>query len=422
MSSIRSRIVLVVFAVTACLFSLLGTIGFVQLAHSGRSAMSERINFVLDQLETGLRAGATAVSIRTADGVTAEIAETTTRSKAAFPDVIQVRRDMAVGSKRLTLIGSASKAPLTQSLASLYRMMWFGIPLAVLLATAAASVAVQRALLPVAEITRFARSVSRERSAARVPVPDTDDEIQELATTVNAMLTRLEESQRQQKQFTSDAAHELRTPLMALQGEIELASRLDQPADQDFLDRVESLTRRLASRVDDLVLLSLLDEQSPLRLEQVALDDVLRFEATLIRAQVIDGSDRNYLTKCDRNLIARAVRNLLVNARRHASATVIASIVHEGCSIAIHVDDDGSGIPQDAAKKIFQRFGRLDEARSGGSGLGLAIVKSIAAAHGGDVQFEASPLGGARFTLRLPSHPEDIDSAGTPQSGTKLGA
>ncbi len=405
LNGVRGRIVLVVIAVTACLYSLLGTIGFMQIATSGRSAIRERINVVLDQFEAGLRAGTNAVTITTADGVEAQVADNSIVSATVAPDVLQVRRPITVDGTRMTLLGSASEARLTESMRSLYRTMWIGIPLAVVLTAIVAALAVRRALSPVSEITRFAASVTRHDASARVPVPDTDDEIEELANTVNAMLGRIEDGQRQQRQFTSDAAHELRTPLMALQGEIELALRLHEPVDEPFLTRLESLSTRLGSRVDDLVLLSSLDERPPLHPELVSIVKLVQGEADVVRAHVNVLGGPDVTAMVDRRLVVRAVSNLLANANRHAGALVEVAVVADGKDVLIHVDDDGPGVSTSEAEKIFQRFGRLEEARSvdsGGSGLGLAIVASVAQIHGGNVVVTASPLGGARFTLRLP--------------------
>ena len=409
LNGVRGRIVLVVIAVTACLYSLLGTVGFIQIATSGRTAIRERVNVVLDQYEAGLRAGTNAVSLTTADGVEAQVADNATLSATVAPDVLQVRRTIELDNRTVVLLGSASKARLTESMHSLYRTMWVGIPLAVVLTAIVAALAVRRTLSPVSEITRFAASVTRHDASARVPVPDTDDEIEELAVTVNAMLGRIEEGQRQQRQFTSDAAHELRTPLMALQGEIELAQRLHEPVDDAFLARLESLTKRLSSRVADLVLLSSLDEHPPIHRERLSVSALVEDEAVIVRAHMNCVHDADVFAMVDQRLVVRAVSNLLANATRHARSRVEASVVDQGDDVVVHVDDDGPGVSAEEAEKIFQRFGRLEEARSvdsGGSGLGLAIVASVAQAHDGAVTVTASPLGGARFTLRLPKGSE----------------
>ena len=135
------------------------------------------------------------------------------------------------------------------------------MPLGVLVTAVIAGLATRRALRPVSVITDLAATIEARDTTMRVPVPDTDDEIEHLARTVNEMLDRIAAGRAAQRQFTSDAAHELRTPLMALKGEIELAIRAPDDVDVTFLPRLEALGDRLARRVDDLVLLSTLDEE-----------------------------------------------------------------------------------------------------------------------------------------------------------------
>lgn len=402
---VRGRVVLMVVAVTACLYSLLGTIGFVQIAHSGRAEIRERIGHVLDTLEAGLRTGGGTVTITTPDGVSAYALDPRTPQLPGRPGEITVRRSVLAGGTRVALIGSASQARLTDSLQTLYRGLWIGIPVAVLLTGMMTGMAMRRALRPVSEITGLAATIGLHNSSARVPVPDTGDEIHQLATTLNEMLDRIDAGRVAQKQFTSDAAHELRTPLMALQGEIEIAQRTATGPDDAFLQRVSTLSHRLGDRVDDLVLLSTLDEQPPLRLQRDVLLDCVRTEAHDVAGETeIVGDD--VAVDVDPKLMGRAIRNLLANAHRHARRSVRATVSGEGDWVWLHVDDDGDGIPHGDAEVIFGRFRRLEEARSsdsGGAGLGLAIVASVAAAHGGTVSATTGPLGGARFSLRLPA-------------------
>jgi two-component system OmpR family sensor kinase len=397
-TGVRGRVVLTVLVVSAVLYSLLATIGFLQLAHAGRDATRERVGEVLDQLEASVRTGGTTVRLTTPDGVEAIVASDP--STAVPSGEILVRRDITVRGAVVHLEGRASEAPLSDNLRRLHRGLWITVPIAVLLTAGAAGLAMRRALWPVSEITALAATIGPGDVTTRVPVPDTDDEVAHLATTVNGMLDRIAEGRLAQHRFTSDAAHELRTPLMAIQGELELARRHPATIDDGFVIRLEREALRMAERVDDLVLLSTLDERPPLHRESFDLLELVQDEAGELD---VDGGP--ITVAADRRLVARAVRNLIANARRHATSTVTVSVVRDGDRTWVHVDDDGPGIPAELRNAVFERFARLDEARSsdrGGAGLGLAIVAGVAAAHDGGVAAGATPTRGARVSLWLP--------------------
>jgi two-component system, OmpR family, sensor kinase len=404
-SGVRGRVTFSIFAVTAVLYSILGTLGFLSIAEGGRSAIRERIGEVLTQLEDGIRSGTGTLTISTNDGVDAFVVADGSEP-TAVPGLIEVTREVAVGGVTLTLVGRSSEARLADSLRSLHRSLWIAIPIAAVVSAAMAGYATRRALRPVGSITALADSIGGTMDGARVPVPDTDDEISHLATTLNAMLDRVDAGRTTQQQFTSDAAHELRTPLMALQGEQELLANGTQPFDTATLDRLSALSARLGERIDDLVLLSTLDEHRPLALASVDLVALVRSEAADLLPDIeIVGTAPNVMV--DRVLVARAVRNLLANASRHRHELVRVTIEHNGARVLVHVDDDGPGVPPDAADRIFGRFARLDTSRgstTGGAGLGLAIVAAVAQAHDGGASVDGSALGGARFTLWFPHH------------------
>ncbi|MCU1501980.1 MAG: putative two-component sensor kinase [Ilumatobacteraceae bacterium] len=409
LSGVRGRVVLTVLVVTACLYSLLGSIGFLYIANSGRDAIRERVHQVLDQLEVRLRGGSPTVSIVTPDGVEA-IATGPTTPVFVPSDDIRSTRTITIGSQSYRLVGHASQAPLSDSLHSLYRGLWIGVPLGVVLTAAIAGLATRRALRPVSEITELAATIDARDVSTRVPVPHTDDEIEHLARTVNEMLDRIAVGRRAQRQFTSDAAHELRTPLMALQGELELANGDPSQPDAGLLRRLGELGNRLALRVDDLVLLSTLDEQPPLDRRATDLLAIVQTESATMpsgdNAPTITIDGNVTVAVVDERLVARAVRNLLANACRHATTAVHVAVGAVDGLARITVDDDGPGVDAADREVVLRRFGRLDEARhtdSGGAGLGLAIVASVAHAHGGDVAVTDGPAGGARFVLSLPS-------------------
>ena len=416
LSGVRGRVFLTVLVVTACLYSLLGSFGFLYIANNGRDAIHRRIEGVVDQLEAAMHGGTGTVSIVTPDGVEAIAFAQGPVPKYASSYVVSART-ITIGANTYMLVGHASRAPLDGSLHSLFKGLWIGVPLGVLLTAAIAGLATRRALRPVSAITELAATIDARDPSTRVPVPDTDDEIEQLAITVNAMLDRIAAGRSAQRRFTSDAAHELRTPLMALQGEIELAVMESAAAgtpDVEFLERIGVLGNRLARRVDDLVMLSALDEQPPLDRRQENVLDVVRAEVASMASPAgapdieVVGTDTDAMI--DAHLVARAVRNLVANACRHAHSSVVVHVGTETDTVVVQVDDDGPGIAEADRATALGRFGRLDEARNadtGGAGLGLAIAASVAHAHGGDLLVGTADLGGARFRLFLPAMKSD---------------
>ena len=161
--------------------------------------------------------------------------------------------------------------------------------------------------------------------------------------------------------------------------------------------------RRLGERVDDLVLLSTLDERPPVQRDRVDLLELARAEVGDADVAVVGDS---VTVEADTRLVARAVRNLVANARRHAPSSVTVSVERQQDRAWVHVDDDGPGIPPAQRATVFERFARLDEARStdrGGAGLGLAIVAGVADAHGGGTLASDAPTGGARVSICFPA-------------------
>jgi signal transduction histidine kinase len=235
-------------------------------------------------------------------------------------------------------------------------------------------------------------------------------ELRILAESFNHMLDRLDQAFARQRRFVSDASHELRSPLTAIRGQLEVLCRQQQPSG-DEVRRVEVVALREMGRVerlvDDMLSLARLDEGVGPALREVEAANFLR---ELAEARQGGGEELGDLAEgtieLDPDLIAQVVRNLLDNAHRYAGeGRVLFSARAAGSSLVISVEDSGPGIPPEERERVFDRFHRRDSARdraSGGSGLGLGIARAIVVAHGGRIWVDDSPLGGARVSFSLP--------------------
>ena len=317
------------------------------------------------------------------------------------------------GGARTVVVGRTLER-VTDSTRAVAVSLGIGIPLLLLVVGMVTWRVVGRALAPVEAMRREVESISTQELHRRVPEVSGDDEIARLAATMNRMLHRLEEGQLRQRQFVSDASHELRSPIAAMRQHAEVAQLHPEASSVEELAAVvleEGV--RLQRLVEDLLLLARVDEGTlRLRVEPVDLDDVVFEEAARLRAATgltVDvGQVSPGRVAGDQGQLGRLVRNLADNAARHARSTVAFSLRQTGGTVVLTVDDDGYGIPPVERQRVFERFVRLDEARdrdSGGSGLGLAIVAGIAAAHSTTVSLEDAPLGGARAEVRFPASP-----------------
>jgi signal transduction histidine kinase len=269
-----------------------------------------------------------------------------------------------------------------------------------------------RALKPVEAIRLEAESITGTTMHRRVPEPDTDDEVGRLARTMNAMLDRLENSAQKQRQFVSDASHELRSPLASIRTNLEVAlhnpDRTDWP---EVAQRALAEDVRMEDTVSELLDLARLDESegpAPLdTLPDVDLDELVLDDTVQQRRVPIDTSHVSAgRVHGRREQLQRVVRNLLDNAARHATSAVAVELRSTDDTVVLTVDDDGPGIPPEDRLRVFERFTRLDDGRArdaGGLGLGLAMVKAITEHHGGTVVVEDAPLGGARLRVQLPA-------------------
>ena len=265
-----------------------------------------------------------------------------------------------------------------------------------------------RALRPVGAITDQVREITSGTLSDRVPEPGGADEIGVLATTMNTMLGRLENSDLKRRQFVSDASHELRTPVAVLRSEAEVARRAPGSTTIDDLAGVVlGESARLERLVEDLLALARGDESRELAsTSTVDVDEVVLAEASRARSLPVDksGVSAGRIVGYP-DVLTRVVAHLLDNAARHAEARVGVGVQTVGEKVRIWVDDDGPGVSVAERDRIFERFIRLDDARTrdrGGAGLGLAVVHSAVEQMAGTIEVLESPLGGARFLIELP--------------------
>ncbi|MEU1041630.1 HAMP domain-containing sensor histidine kinase [Streptomyces sp. NPDC005551] len=280
-------------------------------------------------------------------------------------------------------------------------VMLIGFPLLLGVVAGVTWLVTRRALRPVEGIRReMAAITASEDLARRVPVPATHDEVARLARTTNETLAALETSVERQRRFVADASHELRSPIASLRTQLEVGAA--HPGLLDVEGAVED-TVRLQRLAADLLLLARLDAGEGPGRARFDLGALVR-EETAERTGVTADAEAVEVTG-SRGQLARVLANLLDNARRHARDRVAVTLRREGGWAVLGVEDDGAGVPEEERERIFERFVRLDDARSrddGGAGLGLAIARDVALRHGGTLTVRAAPGGGALFELRLP--------------------
>jgi signal transduction histidine kinase len=310
----------------------------------------------------------------------------------------------------VTVYVGTSLESVNETIATVRRVLLLILPPLLALLAVASWVLVGRALRPVEAIRAEVADISGRALDRRVPVPPRRDEIGRLASTMNEMLDRLQAASERQRKFVADASHELQSPIAALRTQLEVA--IAQPATTDWAATSSDLlaeSRHMERLVRDLLFLARSDgEEGVRRIEPVDLDDIVLEEAIRLRSTAQIRVDASGVSAAplsgNRDELTRLVRNLLENAEHHAESRVRIRLSAEGREIILMVEDDGPGVPPAERERIFQRFTRLDEARSrndGGTGLGLAIVKEITERHGGTVCVENAATG-ARFAVRLP--------------------
>jgi two-component system sensor histidine kinase BaeS len=289
--------------------------------------------------------------------------------------------------------------------------------LSFLLATWVAGAMTRRLTRPLTALERGARRLAAGERGMRLPEPRSQDELRSLTEAFNSLVSGLERQESWRRGVVADIAHDLRTPLSVLRGEIEAMQDGLRPLDEAGLARLHQEVMRLSRLVDDLRTLSVAEAGGlGLRREKVLLSDLLedivggfasRAEATGVQLSLGPVPD-DLVVDADPAALARVLSNLLDNALRYAAPGPVEVSVRPGeDEVSVAVRDHGPGLPAGEADRLFERFYRGDPARGregeGGSGLGLSIAKALVEAHGGRLEAADNAGGGAVFTVVLPA-------------------
>ena len=319
-------------------------------------------------------------------------------------------REVTGPAGRCTVLAAASSEPVEETLHKVAFGLALSGPVIVLAAAAATYGLVGRSLASVEEIRTRVAGIGAEHLSERVPVPQAEDEIARLATTMNAMLGRIEAGHAAQRRFVGDASHELRSPLATLIAALEVARDHPEVLDRGLVTAtLLPEAQRMRHLIDDLLTLAATDEHGlTLRTADVDLDDLAIGVASALRSlrtvEVVTDLRPARLIG-DQAALTRVIRNLVDNAATHATSAVVIGTDLVAGTVRLVVEDDGPGIPVDDRARVLERFVRLqsDRARdTGGTGLGLAIVAQIVAAHHGSIAIDDSPRGGARVEVSIP--------------------
>ncbi|HEX5781178.1 MAG TPA: HAMP domain-containing sensor histidine kinase [Solirubrobacteraceae bacterium] len=295
----------------------------------------------------------------------------------------------------------------------------FGVLGGALLSLLAGLAVARRAMEPIAELTAAAHRIERSRDPTeQIPHPEAEDEVSELARTLEAMLASLDAARSEtegallrQREFVADASHELRTPLTSVLANLELLEEELTGEQREAAASALRSSRRMRRLVADLLLLARADAgrkapHMPVDLSEVVTDAASELEPVAGDHEISIDAPAGARVDGARDELHRLVLNLMENALRHTDpgTAVEATVERRNGEVVLSVEDDGPGIPIDQREKVFERFYRGSGEHSGSSGLGLSIVRAVVDSHGGTVQLE-EPLDGrgARFVVRIPA-------------------
>jgi two-component system OmpR family sensor kinase len=330
-------------------------------------------------------------------------------------------RQMDTGDPQIqVLMQYAERISSVRSTANRVKLfLGLGVLAGAALALLAGLATARRAMEPISELTLAARQIARTRDTSiHIPKPEADDEVAELAETLDSMLHALDEARAEteqalarQREFVADASHELRTPLTSVLANLELLEEATAGEQRETAASALRSSRRMRRLVADLLLLARADAGRRMPHRAVDLSDVVTDAASELEPVAGDheisvSAPPGVEIDGARDELHRLVLNLMENALRHTDpgTAVEATVERHNGEVVLAVEDDGPGIPAELHDKVFERFFRGEGDRSGSSGLGLSIVKAVADSHNGRVTLEPPLDGrGARFVVRFPS-------------------
>lgn len=301
-----------------------------------------------------------------------------------------------------------------QAVSTMIRFLFIALPLLALLATVGGWFIAKRAFRPVSDLCRQADRISDGKDLSRrIALGDGGDELHHLARTLDNMLERLERSFEADQQFTSDVAHELRTPVSVILAECEYA--LDEPLSQaarETLEVIQRQAKRMSRMTEEMLALIRMERRqnsfSPAKADiKELLEMVCEEQEALLEADVRLEKELEPVTALvDQDMLVRLFINLISNAVQYGGTVIRVSLRRAETTFLVSVRDNGVGIPQEAHEKIFQRFYQVDPSRSGRSqgsmGLGLPMVRQIVRLHHGSISLDSIPGVGSTFTVTLP--------------------
>ncbi len=331
---------------------------------------------------------------------------------------LRVRDDVqAVGGRRLIVRVAQSEDRVRGEVATLLWIMGLGLPIAVAIAAFGGYHLARRALSPVDAMAERAQAISAERLSERLPIRNPNDEIGRLARVINDLLGRLELSFSQMQRFTADASHELRTPLTAIRavGEVALRNAKDETGLRETVGSMLEEATRLTRLIDAMLMLSRADSgRIPVNRRESSLHDLVAEVAAQLsvlaedknQSIVVAADPAAVSANVDPVILRLALVNLVDNAIRYSPAggRIDLEVSNGGREATIDVRDQGPGVSPIHQQRIFERFYRVDEARSrqdGGAGLGLAIARWAVEVHDGRLEIISEPGAGSVFRIRL---------------------